>query len=284
MTPQESGAQSAGSAEARTPPPEPGAVEAAVRFWGKTAAITELELRKLRHDPTELVVRAVQPLLWLLVFGQVIAGVRGFPTGGIPYLDFMAPGILAQSVLFVAIFHGITIISERDLGILQKYLASPAPRAAIVLGKALSSAARSLVMVALIYAVSAVLGLSVNWHPAAMAAVAGIAALGATLFSSLSLIIACLVKTRERMMGMGQLLTMPLFFASNAVYPISIMPPWLQAVSQFNPLTYEVDALRALMLAGGSSEYGIGLDFAVLLGGTAVLVIIGGRLCPNIVR
>jgi ABC-2 type transport system permease protein len=284
VTPEESGAPPSGSAEAPPAPPDFGLLGAVPRFAAKTAAIAEMELRKLRHDPTELAVRAVQPLLWLLVFGQVIAGVRGFPSGGLRYLDFLAPGILAQSVLFVAIFHGITIISERDLGILQKYLVSPAPRAAIVLGKAVSSAVRSLAMAALIYVLAAILGLSVNWNPLAIASVLGIAMLGATLFSSLSIIIACIVKTRERMMGMGQVVTMPLFFASNAVYPISIMPGWLQVVSQFNPLTYEVDALRALMLAGASSQFGIGLDFAVLLGGTAVLVIVGGWLCPNIVR
>jgi ABC-2 type transport system permease protein len=70
-------------------------------------------------------------------------------------------------------------------------------------------------------------------------------------FSTFSLIIACLVKTRERFMGIGQVLTMPLFFASNAIYPISIIPAWLQVISHLNSLTYEVDALRALMLQGG---------------------------------
>jgi ABC-2 type transport system permease protein len=108
--------------------------------------------------------------------------------------------------------------------------------------------------------------------------------LGAAFFSTLSLIIACLVKTRERFMGIGQVLTMPLFFASNAIYPISIMPIWLQVVSHINPLTYEVDALRALMLSGGASTYGVGLDIAVMLIATTILVIIGGRLYPHVVQ
>ena len=72
-------------------------------------------------------------------------------------------------------------------------------------------------------------------------------------------------------MGIGQALTMPLFFASNAVYPISIMPGWLKAFAQINPLTYEVDAMRALMVAGGRSLYGIGLDLAVLVATTVAL-------------
>jgi len=82
-------------------------------------------------------------------------------------------------------------------------------------------------------------------------------------------------------MGIGQVLTMPLFFASNALYPISIMPGWLKVVSHINPLTYQVDALRGLMLSGSSSSFGLPLDFGVLIMATTVLVIISGRLYPN---
>ena len=84
-------------------------------------------------------------------------------------------------------------------------------------------------------------------------------------------------------MGVGQLLTMPLFFASNAIYPISIMPVWLQAISQVNPLTYEVDALRALMVLGGPTVYGVMIDLAMLLATTAVLVIVAARLYPKVI-
>jgi ABC-2 type transport system permease protein len=84
-------------------------------------------------------------------------------------------------------------------------------------------------------------------------------------------------------MGMGQLLTMPLFFASNAIYPISLMPGWLRVVSSINPLTYEVDALRALMVRSGTSVYGIGTDLAVLVAGVTLLVAIAARMFPRIV-
>jgi ABC-2 type transport system permease protein len=84
-------------------------------------------------------------------------------------------------------------------------------------------------------------------------------------------------------MGVGQLLTMPLFFASNAIYPISIMPSWLQAVSSINPLTYEVDALRSLMVIEGASVYGIVVDLAALLVATALLVIVAAKLYPRVV-
>jgi ABC-2 type transport system permease protein len=268
----ERGAPLADSASAALVQPA-GALAAATGFARKTLAIAEIEARKLRHDPTEL-----------LVFGQVFTRTRAIPTGDLRYIDFMAPGILAQSVLFVAIFSGMAIIWERDLGITHKFLASPTPRAALVLGKALAAGVRSLAQAVLIFVLALLLGVRINPNPLALVGVLLIAFLGAALFSTFSLVIACLVKSRERFMGIGQVLTMPLFFASNAIYPIALMPAWLQVISRVNPLTYEVDGLRALMLAGSASAYGVGVDLAVLLAATAALVLCGGRLYPNVVR
>ena len=253
------------------------------RFLTKSLAIAWMEVRKLRHDPTELATRAVQPILWLMVFGQVLAHVRGIPTGSLSYIDFLAPGILAQSVLFVAIFYGISIIWERDLGIVHKFLISPTPRTALVLGKAASAGARAPSQAVIIYLLALALGVKMNWSPGALAGVFLLVMLGAALFSTFSLIIACIVKTRERFMGIGQVLTMPLFFASNAIYPTTIMPEWLRQIAHLNPLSYEVDGLRALMLAGGASGFGLGLDFAVLTVVLVLLVIIGGWIYPRIV-
>ena len=199
-------------------------------------------------------------------------------------MDFMAPGILAQSVLFVAIFYGIAIIWERDLGIIHKFLASPTPRAALVLGKALSAGVRALSQGVIIYLLALLLHVKLSWQPAALLGIAAAVILGAALFSTFSLIIACIVKTRERFMGIGQILTMPLFFASNAIYPISIMPNWLKVIAHINPLTYEVDALRAMMLAGGTSQYGIFTDFVALTVSIIVLVAIGAKLYPTVAR
>ncbi len=260
-------------------------LKAILRFANKTCIIAELEARKLRHDPTELITRALQPTLWLLVFGQVFTRLKAIPTGDMRYLDFMAPGILAQSVLFIAIFYGITIIWERDLGIVHKFLASPTPRAALVLGKALSAGVRGLSQAVIIYLLAWLLGVKINWSPFALAGVVAAVILGAALFSTFSLIIACLVKTRERFMGIGQLMTMPLFFASNAIYPIEIMPGWLQLIARVNPLTYEVEALRSLMIAGAAgTPASVTLDLTVLAGATALLVAVAAKLYPTVVR
>ncbi len=247
-------------------------------------AVTDAEIRKLRHDPWELVSRAVQPILWLVLFGGVMAQVRGLTSGRQRYLDFLAPGILAQSVLFVAIFYGISAIWERDLGVLHRYMVSPAPRSALVIGKALSSSIRGLSQALVIYLCAALMGVRLNFEPAHIVIVVLLIVVGSGLFSTFSLIIACIVKTRERFMGIGQVLTMPIFFASNAIYPISIMPGWLRTVSSLNPLTYEVDGLRAMMLEGSVSSFGVTTDFAVLLASIALVTIIATAMYPRLTQ
>src|SRR6202790_5827385 len=258
--------------------PFPGA-----NYLRQTLAVAEADLRKLVHDPVELFTRMVQPVLWLLIFGQVFNRTRAIPTGGISYLDFMAPGILAQSVLFGAIFYGISLIWGRDLGIVQKYLVSPAPRSSLVLGRAISSTARSICQMLFVYAIAFLLHVQLRFGVFALAGVVLAVLLGSAFFSTFSLIVACLVKSRERFMGIGQVLTMPLFFASNAIYPLSLMPSWLHAVAKFNPLTYQVDALRSLMIVGGGTSFGITTDFLMQVVAFAVLVTVATKLYPSIV-
>jgi ABC-2 type transport system permease protein len=249
-----------------------------IKFITKTLAIVEFEVRKLKHDPTELITRAFQPALWMVVFGEVFTHARVIPTGAVKYMDFLAPGILAQGVLFVSIFYGIAIIWERDLGIVYKLLVSPAPRSTIILGKALSAGVRGLSQSLVIYALAILFGVALSFSLWSLLGVTLFIILGCAVFSTFSLIIACIVKTRERFMGIGQLLTMPFFFASNAIYPIAIMPAWLKVASHINPLTYEVDALRSLMLVGIKSDFGLPLDSLILVISSLILIVVGAKL------
>ncbi|MCW5876283.1 MAG: ABC transporter permease [Anaerolineales bacterium] len=255
----------------------------AIYFWRKTFNIFEMELRKIRHDPFNLLTRAIQPLLWMLIFGQVLAGARGIPTGGFSYIEFMAPGILAQSVLFVSIFYGLALIWERDLGIIHKFLASPAPRTALVLGKGLGAGIRGCSQATIVLLTMWLMGVNVDWNILKLLAVFATVLLGSVVFATLSLIIAIWMKERERFMGVGQVLTMPLFFASNAIYPISMMPDWLQRISMFNPLTYMVDALRALILVGAESSYGLGFDLGLLAVVGVILIAIAAKIYPSFI-
>ncbi|TDO44844.1 ABC-2 type transport system permease protein [Kribbella sp. VKM Ac-2571] len=235
---------------------------AVLRLFSRIGTFCLIELQKLRHDRTELLTRAIQPVLWLVIFGQTFSRIRAIPTGDVPYLDYLAPGIIAQSALFVAIFYGIQIIWERDAGILTKLLVTPSPRSAIVAGKAFAAGVRTISQVIVVLIVAALLGVSLTWNPLKLLAVLAVVVLGAAFFSCLSMTIAGLVLRRDRLMGIGQAITMPLFFASNALYPVSLMPGWLRALSHANPLTYEVSALRGLLI-GQPSNYL--LDFTVLI-------------------
>lgn len=248
----------------------------------QTGAIIEADMRKLRHDPYELFTRMIQPAIWLLIFGQAIAHAKAIPTSEASYLDFLAPGILAQSVLFLAIFFGIALIWERDMGILHKILITPTPRSLLVIGRSIAAGIRSLSQIFIIYFLSYLLDIHLRLELFALLPLFAMVLLGGATFSTLSLIVACIVKKRERFMGIGQVLTMPLFFASNALYPIDLMPGWLKAFSIMNPLTYQVDALRYLMIAGETTRFGLGLDFLVLFFTYSVLVAIAAHLYPKI--
>lgn len=256
-------------------------------FFRKTFTITEWEIRKIRHDYSDLITRAVQPVLWMLIFGEVFNSLHPINTGNpkVSYLAFLAPGILSQSVLFIAIFGGIAVVWERDLGVIHKFLASPTPRGSLVLGKALSAGIRALPQAIVIYILAIILGVQMNFNPLALLGVLAFAILGAASFSTFSLIIACLLKTRDRVMGIGQVLTMPLFFASNAIYPIAVMPSWLQVIAHINPLSYVVDGIRSLMIANVPINLAsIGTDFGVLIVITIILITIGAYLYPSIVQ
>jgi len=245
-------------------------------LWlSRIATFCWVEVAKIRHDRTELYTRAIQPALWLVIFGETFSRIRAIPTGNKPYLDFMAPGVIAQSALFVAIFYGIQIIWERDAGILTKLLATPTPTTALIAGKAFGASVRSLIQAAVVVVLAALLGVRFPLNPLLYAVAAIIVVLGAAFFSTLSLTIAGIVLKRDRLMGIGQAITMPLFFASNALYPIALMPGWLQLLSTVNPLRYEIDALRGLLIGTPSN---LPLDFAVLVAACAAGITASSRL------
>lgn len=247
----------------------------------KSYVMTEMEVRKLLHDPTELITRAVQPILWLGVFGEALSKVKAIPTGTMTYLQYITPGILTQSVTFIAIFYGIAIIWERDMGLLQKLLVTPTPRLALVLGKMMSAGIRGLSQAVIVFVFAVILQIKLNVSLFSIVGVLVIIMLGAGFFTGLSMIIASIVKTRERFMGIGQVITLPLFFASNAIYPIAIMPSWLQFIAKINPLSYMVDGLRALIIGG--NYVSLPQDIIVLAATTILISLVSTYMYPKVV-
>ncbi|HXX59399.1 MAG TPA: ABC transporter permease [Dehalococcoidales bacterium] len=237
--------------------------------------IAELELRKIRHDQTQIWIRTVQPALWLVIYGYTMSNISAlnqYLPHNVTYLQFMTPGILAQSVLFVAIFFGITVVWERDLGLINKLLSTPAPRSSIVIGKALSAGVRGIFQTVAIIILALIMRIHLILNPLSIFGLLIVITLLGMCFSALSMALAPVFKTRERMMGIGQAITMPLFFASSAIYPIEIMPSWIKPVAVVNPLTYVVSALRGLLATGDLHQ--LPLDIAVILGSTIVLLVL----------
>jgi ABC-2 type transport system permease protein len=242
----------------------------------------ELELRRLRHDRTEIYFRAVQPILWIVIYGPVISSVRAIPTGGVPYTDFITPGVMIQTTTFVSIFYGLMMVWERDSGILKKLLVTPASRYSMVIGRSMASGVRAIFQAIIILPVALIIGVHFTPNPAYFTLAFTIIFLSSGGFAAISILVASFMKTRERFMGIGQVIIMPLFFASNALYPTQIMPPILREFSTFNPLSYVVDAVRGLLITGDISN--LPLDLAAIAIFDAVMFIIASISFKRIIE
>jgi len=172
------------------------------------------------------------------------------------------------------------VIWERDVGQLQRLLATPLPRTAIVLGKAAGACVRALVQAVLLLAVLALAAIPVRWWLLGVLGTLALLMLGTGAFACMSMLLAAAVKERERFMGIGQLIMMPLFFASTALYPLAVMPAWLRLIARVNPLTYEVQGLRQMLVGIGGAGV-LWLDFLVVASFFAVMLLAATRAYPK---
>ncbi len=250
------------------------------RMASGTLAMAQAEMRKLRHDHLDIFTRSVQPLLWLFIFGTALRNNHSLSIGGLDYRAYLAPGVMAQAAMFIAIFFGLAVIWERDVGQLQRLLATPLSRGSIVLGKAAGACVRALVQALLLLAVLAAASIDVRWSVAGVLGTLTMLMLGTAAFACMSMLLAAAVKERERFMGIGQLIMMPLFFASSALYPLSVMPEWLRAVARVNPLTYEVQGLRQMLVGVGGAGV-LWLDFLVVGAFFAIMLAAATRAYPK---
>jgi ABC-2 type transport system permease protein len=247
----------------------------------RMGAFALVELQKLSHDRSELLTRMVQPALWLLIFGQTFSHLHVIDTGNVSYLAFLAPGIIAQSALFISIFYGIQIVWDRDAGILAKLMVTPAPASALITGKAFAAGVRSVAQVIGVLVIAYLMGVHLTFNPLRILAAMAVVILGSAFFACLSMTLAGLVRNRDRLMGIGQAITMPLFFASNALYPVDVMPQWLRWLSAVNPLSYEVNALRGLLI--GTQSHWL-VDIGVLVVAAVLGVAAASALLRRLVR
>ncbi len=160
-------------------------------------------------------------------------------------------------------------------------MVTPTPRSALITGKAFAAGVRSVIQAAVVVVLAAILGVSLTANPLKLIGTAFVVVLGSAFFSCLSMTIAGLALQRDRLMGIGQAITMPLFFSSSALYPVQVMPGWLRVITRFNPLSYEVDALRNLLIGIPAN---LGLDLGVLIGVTIAGIAAAAMLLPRLAK
>lgn len=245
-------------------------------------SMIELEIRRIMHDRTELYLRAVQPMLWLVIFGPVVGSFHSIPTGDIPYTDYIMPGVLVQSTTTIAIFFGLVMIWERESGILKKLVASPSPDFAIVVGRSMAAGTRALFQALLIIPFAVLIGVRLFPNPLYTLLALILVFVASSGFAALSILIASILKTRERFMGLGQVIILPMFFGSNALYPITSMPPLLQFFANINPMTYIVDATRGLLITGDISH--LAVDIVAILIFDVILFLIASWSFERIIE
>jgi ABC-2 type transport system permease protein len=178
-------------------------------------------------------------------------------------MSFMLPGIIALSALGGAVGGGMILLDERLRGIVKEYLAAPIPRLSILLGNAASTATKAMIQAILMLLVGILMGARLGGNPLGWLLALGLVALFALGFSGIALAIAAVSRSMMGYHGLIFLFNLPLLFASNALYPLSVLPNWMQALVILNPVTYLIDAIRALAF-GAQPTLNLGLSVAVV--------------------
>jgi ABC-2 type transport system permease protein len=233
------------------------------------------EVRAFSRERSRIVGMLGQPLLYLLIVGQGIASgltLNAAPRG-INYMMFLYPGILGMSVLFTSMFSAVSIIWDREFGLLKEVLVAPVPRWAVALGKVLGGATVAMLQCLILIALMPVVG--VPWSLPLVLQLLALSFLISVAITSLGVTIAARMRSMQGFQMLMNLLIMPLYFLSGAMFPITSAPAWMKTLMVVDPLSYGVDALRNVVLAGvaapGSAE-----------GTMAELARVGGQIRWNL--
>ncbi|MEA2685384.1 MAG: type transport system permease protein [Actinomycetota bacterium] len=205
------------------------------------------ELLRWITDRRRLVAGMVQPLLWLFVLGTGLSRVVEPGTQGLDFRTFLFPGVLATSVMFTAVFSGVSVVWDREFGFLREMLVAPISRTSIMAGKCLGggivATAQALVLVALA-------GLAgVPYHPVMLIELVAILFLASLSITAFGLLLGARVSNIQSVMPVIQTVITPMMFLSGALYPTAGLPAWLAVATKLNPLTYAVQPMRHVVFA-----------------------------------
>ena len=203
------------------------------------------ELIRYRSDRLRMVTTLVQPLLFLFVLGAGLQGLARAGTHGVALKTFIYPGILCISVMFTAMFSAASIVWDREFGFLREMMVAPVRRSSIVIGKCLGGAtvasSQGVIMILLAPLVH------VPYDPLLILGIFGLQLLLAFTITAFGVMVAVRIKQMQSFFGVMQMIVMPMFFISGALFPASGLPRWLELLNRIDPLTYAVDPMRRLV-------------------------------------
>lgn len=235
------------------------------------------QLKRYIRSKTRIIGSLGQPILFLVALGFGFGPIFQKANGG-NYMNFLAPGVIAQSILFMSVFSGIEVIWDRQFGFLKETLVAPVSRLEIMLGRTLGGATIAIAQGLIVLGLSMLVGF--RFDPLALPLALVFMALTALLFTALGVAIASVLEDMHGFQLIMNFLVMPLFFLSGALFPLQGLPGPFKIITSLDPLTYGVDALRGTL--AGSSHFGLGVDFLVLSFISAVLLGIGAYLFSKI--
>lgn len=236
------------------------------------------QLKRYFRSRARMIGSLGQPLLFLLALGFGFGPIYQKAGGG-SYIDFLAPGIIAMGILFTAVFSGIEVIWDKQFGFLKETLVAPVSRFKIMLGRTLGGATVATLQGVIVFLMSLCVGFHpTNWLMLPVALV--VMFLTALAFTALGTAIASPLEDMQGFQLIMNFIIMPTFFLSGALFPLAGLPGAIAGVASANPLSYGVDALRATLT--GVSHFGLGLDFAVLIGVSLLFLAAGSYLFKKI--
>lgn len=227
------------------------------------------DMLRFWHDKPRIIASALQPMLYLFVFGTGMgAGMR--PTGGIDLRVFLYPGVMAMATLFTCFFSAGSLVWDREFGFMREMLVAPVRRSAIVVGKAFGGATTGMFQGITVLAVGGLVG--VPYSPVVILILLGELAILSFAITSIGVLVAVKIKSFQAFMALVQIIIMPMFFLSGALFPLHGLPTWLHVMTLLDPLTYAVDPMRRVVLdhVTGTAATGWGVTWSSWAVPTAV--------------
>ena len=224
------------------------------------------ELKHFVRSRIGMISIILQPVIWLVLMGnmfQSVTFIPGFPASS--YIEYMAAGIIAMTVLFGGFYGGMSVLWDKRFGFMNKMLATPISRFSIAFGKMFSSAIKSGFQASIILFIAILLGAPIVTGILGAILLIFIAMLLCLAFAGISLAIGATVEGHDTFIALANFLTLPIVFISSALFPAEFMPQWLKTIVAYNPVTYAIDPIRTLMITGW--------DFSIIIPGIIVVSI-----------